>query len=73
MYVVFLQFNSNSLMEAPCIWGVLNIFFFLLNGFMKNSKEFLDCDPSHHLGSKVPPVSEITSTVTPKSVPFYKL
>lgn len=63
-------------MEAPCIGWVLDMFFFfffLLSGFMKNSKEFLNCDPSHHLGSKVPPVSEMTSTVTPGSVPSYKL
>ena len=60
-------------MEAPCIGGVLDMFFFLLNGFMKNSKEFLNCDPSHHLGSKVPPVSEMTSIVILRSVPSYKL
>lgn len=65
MYVVFLQFNSNSSVEASCILGMLNIF--SLNVYMKKSKVFLNCDYSHHLGLKVPPVSEMTSTVSPRS------
>ena len=69
--MAFLQLNSNSSMEASCILGMLNIF--SLNVYMKKSKVFLNCDYSHHLGPKVPPVSEMTSTVSPRSCTPYKL
>lgn len=53
------------------ILGMLNIF--SLNVYMKKSKVFLNCDYSHHFRAKVPAVSEMTSTVSPRSCTPYKL